>query len=74
MTKIELDAFNADLGALCEQYRLKVFYGFYISKPGLREQNGITAAGEKPGPDGFVKMAAVSPRMLDIMGEVEQAF
>lgn len=74
MTNTEKAAFDAGLNELCEKYRIKVFCGFYISFDGVGERSGMTAAGHKPGPEGFAKLMAISPRMLAMMDEVNEAF
>lgn len=74
MTNDEKQAFDADLNALLEKYRIKLLAGFYISHAGIGEQEGMTAAGVKPFQAGFTKLMAISPRMLALMEEVKPFF
>lgn len=74
MTNAEKPAFDAELNALLDKYRIKLLCGFYISHPGTGEQEGMTAAGVKPFQAGFSKLMAISPRMLALMEEVKPFF
>lgn len=74
MTNDEKPEFDKELNALLEKYRIRLLAGFYISAPGVGEQEGMTAAGVKPFQAGFTKLMGISPRMLALMEEVKPFF
>ncbi len=74
MTNAEKAEFDTGLNALCEKYRIKLFCGFYLSHPGVGEQEGMTAAGFKPSQAAISKLMGIWPRVEGLMNEVKPFF